>query len=162
MKTLLRSAALRLVLPLALIAIALPATSDAQTEYLFEATLSGANEVPPNPSVYTGTVVAILNEAMTQVSYVIEYDPVPSETGAHFHAAPPGVNGPVVHGLPGGNPKVGTWDISPADVDALFAGNIYVNIHSTMYPGGEIRANLTSYTVGSESVTWQGIKSLFR
>jgi hypothetical protein len=158
----LRFAALSFVLPVALLALTLPTEAGAQTEYLFEAELSGANEVPPTAAPQTGTVSAILNETMTQVSYVIEYDPIPDETGAHFHLAPPGSNGPVVHGLPSENPKIGVWDIDPAHVDELFAGNIYVNIHSSEYPGGAIRANLTSYTVPVESLTWREIKSLFR
>ena len=131
-------------------------------EYLFEAEINGANEVPPTEAPQTGLVTLILNAEQTEASYVIEYDALPDETGAHFHLAPPGTNGAVVHGLPAGNPKIGVWEISPEHVEALFEGNIYVNIHSSEYPGGAIRGNLESYVVPVEITSWAAIKSMFR
>jgi hypothetical protein len=151
-----------LALPLALLLCLAPQQAAAQDGYLFEADISGEYEVPPTSAPQTGHVALTLNAEMTEASYVIEYDPIPDETAAHFHLAPPGTNGPVVHGLPAGNPKVGVWMISPEHVTALFDGNIYVNIHSAEFPGGAIRGNLTTYVVSAEASSWSQIKTLFR
>ncbi len=157
-----RTTILRLVLPLAMLLVIGPLHAAAVGQYLFEAELSGANEVPPTSAPQTGTVIAILNAEMTQVEYEISYDDLPNETAAHFHLAPPGANGGVVHGLPAGNPKVGVWAISPEHAEALLDGNIYVNIHTSEFPGGAIRANLTAYVVSTEASTWAQVKGLFR
>ena len=157
-----RTTFLRQALPMAMLLVIGPLHAAAVGQYLFEAELSGANEVPPNPSPQTGMVIATLNAAMTQLEYDISYDDLPNETAAHFHLAPPGANGPVAFGLPAGNPKVGVWDISPEHAAELLAGNVYVNIHTSEYPGGAIRANLTVYVVAAEASTWAQVKGLFR
>jgi hypothetical protein len=85
---------------------------------------------------------------------------------AHIHLAPAGVNGGIVVWLyPDGPPPQliqGTFNgvlaqgvITEADlvgdlagqdldalVDAMLAGNTYVNVHTTANPGGEIRGQL--------------------
>lgn len=152
----------RLLLPATLLVLFSAVQATAQIEYLFEAEISGAYEVPPTTAPQTGLVTLILNEAQTEASYYIEYDDLPNETAAHFHLAPPGQNGGVVLGLPAGNPKVGVWEISAAHVEALFLGNIYVNIHTSEFPGGAIRGNLTSHVVPIEPATWESVKSLFQ
>lgn len=127
---------------------------------VFQATLTGLNEVPPNGSPAIGTGTFILNDAGTELSFDIDYTgliggPV---SGAHFHTAPAGVNGPIVRGitLPLPSPAgeiLGVWSstdaqpLTPALVAELFAGNIYFNIHTNGdglpdFPGGEIRDQL--------------------
>lgn len=150
-----------LIAPLALLVFLAAPCAQAQDSYLFEADLSGAYEVPPTSAPQTGHIELVLNAEMTEAAYVIEYDPIPDETAAHFHLAPPGANGPVVESLPADNPKIGVWMISPEHVDALFEGHIYVNIHSTEFPGGAIRGNLTTYVVSAEASSWSQIKTLF-
>lgn len=56
---------------------------------------------------------------------------------------------------------------TPATAEAaLFAaiadGKAYLNIHTTLYPGGEIRGFLQPVAVPVESSSWGGVKSLFR
>jgi hypothetical protein len=45
---------------------------------------------------------------------------------------------------------------------AIDAGKAYVNVHSTLYPGGEIRGFLESMVTPTEASNWGGVKSLFR
>ena len=41
------------------------------------------------------------------------------------------------------NPIVTTWNgLTPADIADLLAGNLYVNIHTPVFPAGEIRGQL--------------------
>jgi hypothetical protein len=142
--------------------LALIAVPVLASESVFLAGLDGGEEVPANPVPNTGHASLFLNEDMTQVSYFIEYDAFANETAAHFHLGAPGVNGPVIFPLPAGNPKVGVWNVTPANVDALFAGNVYVNIHTTDYPGGAIRGNIEFCTVPAEATTMSSIKALFQ
>jgi hypothetical protein len=88
--------------------------------------------------------------------------------GAHIHIAPAGENGPIVFGIfrpqhdkndrlitingESGLIKFeGVWDAADVANDAapladhlddLFAGNLYINIHTTEFPGGEIRGQI--------------------
>jgi hypothetical protein len=118
----------------------------------FECTIDGAQNVPPNPVSATGTGSFVLNDAQTELTYTIEFSGLTSpEIAAHLHNAGFHSNGPVVHGLPLGSPKAGVWSITPSQVTELFAGRIYVNIHSEIYTLGEIRGNLTPVATGVDS-----------
>ncbi len=144
---------------LALVLVAL--ASGATAETLFEATLSGAAAGTDSPA--TGSVEATLNDAQTELSYVISYSGLQgAETVAHFHNAPPGQSGPPVHLLPETNPKTGTWAISADMVAELLAGNIYANIHSDLHPAGEIAGWLEETTVPVEATTLSQVRVLFR
>jgi len=139
--------------------LALPA---AQAEILFSAELLGSAEVPPNASPGTGTALLTLNDAQTEVAYHIEFSGLlGTETAAHFHNAPPGVAGGVVFGLPLGSPKDGVWAVGPAEVAMLLAEEIYVNVHSTMFPGGELRGDMQRLTTAVEASTLSTVKALY-
>ena len=136
---------------LSLIAFALiigvGAAPQSRADTVFTTALAGSNETPPNASAGTGFAVLTLNTAETAVTFHIEFSGLTgTETAAHFHNAPPGTAGPVVFALPLGSPKDGVWPVGPADVALLTAGAIYVNVHSTSFPGGEIRGNLSAAT----------------
>ncbi|MDB5861922.1 MAG: domain containing protein, partial [Ramlibacter sp.] len=67
-------------------------------------------------------------------------------TAGHFHGpAGPGQNAGVV--LPFANPSSpirGEATLTAAQAADLLGGRWYANIHTTRYPGGEIRAQVTA------------------
>lgn len=44
----------------------------------------------------------------------------------------------------------------------IAAGRAYLNIHSSLYPGGEIRGFLVPAPVGTQESTWGSIKAMYR
>ena len=71
-----------------------------------------------------------------------------SETGAHIHgsaSSSPGGTGGVLVALPAGNPKVGVWNYTEAQEPMILAGLCYANIHSSLYPGGELRGQIVPF-----------------
>jgi VWFA-related protein len=110
-------------------------------------TLLGSNEVPPNDSVADGYAVITLDTALNKLSYEIEYRNLQgAETMAHIHGyAPAGENAGVVHTLPVGSPKIGSWTYPEANEAQILDGLTYINIHSTAFGSGEIRGQITGW-----------------
>ena len=120
----------------------------------FEVTLSGDNEVPPVTTDATGSAtVALMGDTMTVngdfsglSSPVIEVAGSPG----HIHMGAAGENGDVIFPL---NVSVdsgqtsGIFSLSttltPDQVTAFNAGNLYINFHTEMHQGGEIRGQIT-------------------
>ncbi len=115
----------------------------ARAETTFIVRLSGAQEVPPNNSTAAGACVAVLNDAQTELAVTCTHN-VQNVTAAHIHRAPRGTNGGVVFPFNSpASPMQGTWmNMTNQNVQDLFAENLYVNVHSTAFPGGEIRAQI--------------------
>ena len=65
-----------------------------------------------------------------------------AELFAHFHDAPPGVNGPVQVTPNNGSPKAGSAALSAPQAAAALAGDFYANIHSAGCGAGEIRGQM--------------------
>jgi len=126
---------------LAVVAVLVPGVARSDTTFVIRA--SGDQEVPPTGSEATGACVATLNDAQNELSVTCTHN-VQNVTAAHIHRAPRGVNGGVI--FPFGNPASpiqGTWmNMTQQNVQDLFAGNLYVNVHSSAFPGGEIRGQL--------------------
>jgi hypothetical protein len=114
------------------------------TSTRYTAILSGAQETPPNPSTATGTAVAFLHQPENRVVYVVNSSGLVSVTAAHFHEGATGVAGPVVFPLNGSNGTYGgvTPRLTPAQLAAWQATGFYVNIHTSSFPGGEIRGQM--------------------
>ena len=143
----------------ALMAVLLAATlggacsSNDDTEF-FDAILSPDNEVPARASGASG--VARLTFDGTTVTFIVLASNFNNYTQGHIHSAAAGVNGPVrVTLLPFQTPALsitqGTLvegsftaaNVTGIEFNALIeemrAGTAYVNFHTTLYPGGEIR-----------------------
>jgi hypothetical protein len=108
-----------------------------------EVKLSGAQEVPPNRSAATGMGKIVFENDRSLTGSVTTTGMV--GTAAHIHEGAAGVNGPVVIPLT----KNGDTYTVPAGIklsDSHFAslqlGNLYINVHSATYPGGEVRGQL--------------------
>jgi len=65
-------------------------------------------------------------------------------TASHIHRGAVGTNGPIVHNLSlvPFTQIAGTITLSDADVRDLEAGLLYVNVHSTVNPGGFARGQI--------------------
>jgi hypothetical protein len=113
---------------------------------IYEATLSGAQEVPAANTRATGTAEVQLNTSTNVLSWKVTYTGLSGPaTAAHIHGpAGPGANAGVV--IPfqnaGASPIVGQTTITPAQFGDLAAGLWYVNVHTAANPGGEIRGQL--------------------
>lgn len=127
--------------------VALFSTPLNATPVFLHATLSGANEVPANASPGTGFAAIEYDPVSNLLSWEIVFqDLLATVTGAHFHQAPLGLNGPIqvnigaISGL--GSPMIGSTTISEAQELQLLSYRWYINIHTTVLPGGEIRGQV--------------------
>jgi hypothetical protein len=116
--------------------------------------IDSSQENPPIPAAAgaAGCAIFAINPATDQLSYYIRRANLSGpETASHIHGyAPEGVSAGVVHGLPGGDHKVGTWAYPAADEADILAGRTYLNHHTAANPGGEIRGQI--YFPGPKSV----------
>src|SRR5438309_479429 len=131
---------------LAVAALVMLWLSSAEATMLFEATLTGSNVVPPNASGGTGFESVRLNDTLDQITVDLTFFGLTSSaTAAHIHGpAPAGVNGPVVFtvvGVPAtasGSVPEQTFPVTPAQIVELESGLLYADIHTSIFPGGEI------------------------
>lgn len=106
-------------------------------------TLSGAEEVPPVSVPGSGSGSFTIKDDGS-ISGSVTTQGV-AGTMAHIHQGAKGQNGPVIVPLT----KSGDTYTAPAgaklteaQMQAFRAGNLYVNVHSDRYKGGEVRAQL--------------------
>jgi Cu/Zn superoxide dismutase len=113
---------------------------------IFEATLTGAQEVPPNASAGRGTAEIQYDSSKSTVNWKVSYSGLSGPaTGAHIHGpAAAGANAGILVPFSGAGtqPIQGQATITPTQFGDLAAGLWYVNIHTAQAPGGEIRGQL--------------------
>jgi hypothetical protein len=108
---------------------------------LYEANLTGAQEVPAQTSSNTGSGELIVNAAGDELRWIVTTTATPTE--AHIHQAPGGVAGPVVVPFPQlGAVMTGTTALTPAQKAELDRGLWYANVHTAAHPKGEIRGQI--------------------
>ncbi len=138
---------------------AAPAVTDVRT---YSSLLLGAFEVPPVAAPGIGISAAALLDEGTRIAVVVQTFGLTDLTMAHLHLGPVGVNGPVVVDLLA-DTQPGTQGFSTffvADIDSndltgpladypldelvrrIETGEIYVNLHSSANPSGELRGQL--------------------
>lgn len=135
-------------------------------EVTYEAVVNGAQEVPPTPSPATGQGTFVIDTDANTIDYNITFTDsllLAPETAAHIHCcAPPGVNAGVIIPLPLGNPKIGQGTYTEANEAGILNGLSYVNIHTTAFPGGEIRGQIVAPPTATDQTSWGLIKALYR
>lgn len=106
--------------------------------------LKSGNEVPANDSA-AAAKASIVVAADKTVSGRITTSGIEG-TMAHIHSGATGVNGPVLVALKKTGDNVWTVPDGAKLTDdqyaAYLAGNLYVNVHSSAHPDGELRGQL--------------------
>ncbi|MDO8648943.1 MAG: CHRD domain-containing protein [Candidatus Peregrinibacteria bacterium] len=116
---------------------------DDERDEKFKASLNGQQE---NPSVNTnGWGSGKFHLEGNTLHYEIDVQNLSSAmTAAHFHLGATGVNGPVIASIGFvGNHAAGQWvGLTNQQIQDLKDDKIYVNVHTTNYPNGEIRGQV--------------------
>lgn len=113
---------------------------------VYEATLSGTQEVPPNTSGGTGKAEVQVDTSTYKVKWRVTHSGLSGPaTAGHIHGpAAPTANAGVVVPFTGdmNGTITGEGTLTPAQYADLAAGLYYVNLHTTRNPAGEIRGQL--------------------
>jgi hypothetical protein len=110
------------------------------------ATLLPGNQSPPTASNGSGTALVTLNQGQGEVCWDITVTDLTSPVIlAHIHIGAAGTNGPVVVDFM--EPVNGLNGCVEADAALIKdirknPSDYYVNVHTTMFPGGEVRGQL--------------------
>jgi hypothetical protein len=138
--------------------------ASAQATVTMRTTLTGAEETPA--IVLTGavgTAVVSVDTVNQELAVELRVFNLPTgSTASHIHIGPKGASAPVVIDFPIGTGRTGDFTLAfrvrdgaafharPeigintfADaIQAIAGGNAYVNVHTSGFPGGEIRGQL--------------------
>jgi CHRD domain len=144
----------------------LSVSQHAGTPHNLRTHLSGAEEVPARDTEAQGQAIFQVEPSGMAVSYKLIVANIENVLQAHIHVAAAGVNGGIVVWLyPSGPPPMlipGRSDGILAEgtitadslvnalagqplsalLDAMRAGNTYVNVHTSQFPPGEIRGQI--------------------
>jgi hypothetical protein len=137
---------------------------------IMTATLGGAEETTATPGVLgiltgaVGTATVSVDATNEEVAVQLQlFNFATGTTAGHIHVGPRGVAGPVVLNfpIPAGRtgdlplsfrlgaaafvarPEIGINTMQDA-IQAIVGGGAYVNIHTSQFPAGEIRGQLTA------------------
>lgn len=127
---------------------------------MYAAELRGANETPANSSSAFGSALITFDPTNSQMAFEVGTNGIVSPAASHIHRGAAGAAGPVIinfatgpSGFQGsrvsGNGAISALQsssLTPADLTGLAsattATGFYVNVHSSAFPGGEIRGQL--------------------
>jgi hypothetical protein len=153
----------RVVLTAAVAMFVVGLAASANAEIIrFTAALSGSNETPPVLTGAFGTATVTLDTETKTVSWNIDIWNLPSGiNNAHFHVGGPGVAGGTVVNIPfpatasndfnlSGSATTATAGLRPDQgirswddfLQSLIGGQTYLNIHTQVFGGGEIRGQV--------------------
>ncbi|MEI6914742.1 MAG: CHRD domain-containing protein [Armatimonadota bacterium] len=120
--------------------------------FTFSTNLNGASQVPPNASPATGFGSLVLDDVAMTITVNESWSGLLAPaTASHIHMpALPGANAGVVFGFVG-VPNVSSgailqqvFAVTPARITQFWQGLAYMNIHTSTFPGGEIRGQLVT------------------
>jgi hypothetical protein len=127
--------------------------------------LSGADERPVVVTTGTGTANITYDKTKKTITYSLTWqlgDPSSTTTAMHFHGSDTGsdatsspVEIPITGFATGSSGTVSgtTRELTPTEESQLLAGKWYVNVHSNLYPAGEMRGNIRLTTSTSTGGT---------
>ena len=100
--------------------------------------------MPPNDSAGCGAGLVAEEKDEATLSYYLTYSNLTGPaTAAHIHGfAAPGQNAGVLHGIGTSNPAKGQWTFGAKDAPSVHGGLTYFNVHTSMFPGGEVRGQI--------------------
>jgi CHRD domain len=146
-------AVLTLVAVVAALVAATPAgaTDEPATKCTAYTVLKAGNEVPPSGSKAFGAALVHVDGSKLSFSVAIVNPARESFFAGHIHVGAAGVNGPVVVTLfSGSTDRKLIVQAARLDIDAALASAIcadptayYINYHTTDFPGGAVRGQLT-------------------
>ncbi len=118
----------------------------------FFASLSGAQENPPVLTAADGNANFTVDLTSGQITGRLATNEI-TASAAHIHIGDAGLNGAIIIGLTQTAAGSGIWTVSPnialtaAQLSALNAGGLYVNVHTDLHPGGQIRGQIGRTTL---------------
>jgi hypothetical protein len=132
----------------------------------FTGTLGGSAEVPPVSTKASGTATLLIIPGGTQINYTITYKGLSGPLlAANVHVGAAGANGPIMLQFAvGPSPQYGALSLASfrptsaaptwaAALNAIRAGNAYVNLRTATHPNGEIRAQLRPMAASASPTT---------
>jgi hypothetical protein len=115
---------------------------------VFQVNLAGEGEAPAGDPVGTGAATVRMRTGQAQVCYQLTAKDLPAAVAAHIHHGDAAVAGPVV--IPLQTPSAagaasGCANTTRALVGTILGdpGSYYVNVHTSDFPAGAIRGQLT-------------------
>ena len=121
----------------------------------FNIVLEGAQETPANNSAGVGSGTAVIDTVNNTITLNLTFSGLTGTVNnAHLH-------GPAMRGMAAGV-KIGISQTSPiadvltyseTDEADILAGLWYVNIHSTVFPGGELRGQIDNLGAADKTLT---------
>ena len=134
-------------LAVGIVFVLMASPAGAGSKKTFTALLNAGQEVPPTTSDAFGVAFLTFDAKTKTLCYAISFSRLTStEIAAHVHGpAAPGVNANIVFPLTPvpGNPKNGcVGPFTGAVKKALNKGQLYLNVHTTDNPNGEIRGQI--------------------
>jgi hypothetical protein len=109
----------------------------------FYALLSGDNQVPAVGSMGSGTAALVYEYGVISV-YMTVANLQGNITGIHIHLGDSATNGAVIVVLPAMDSINGTFllPLNYTVMYQLYTQGLYINVHTTAYPNGEIRGQI--------------------
>jgi len=141
---------IRTLVPVLGAVLAMAGSASALDTHTLYALLAGSQEVPPLSTPGQGFCTITLDDVAGTVSVTGSFSGLSTTaTAAHIHGlAGPGVNAGIIIGLTETGGTSGTISgggaLTPAEVTGMLGGLTYVNVHTTMHGGGEIRGQITA------------------
>jgi len=110
----------------------------------FKSNINSIQEIPQNPSSADGIGLFEYNHTSQLLKFSINYTGLTTdEIISHIHLGSIGSEGQIQFDLPTGETKLGyVGPLTDLQERELFAGNLYVDIHSNLFADGEIRGQI--------------------